>query len=242
MSKLVLGNKVSYIGNNSFANCEELSQVYCFPIAVPSIDNNAFYNSYVEHATLYVPESVIGEYKSNPVWSAFGEILALSGGETKKCETPSIKYNNGKIEFECNTENARFISKITNSDVNDYYSDVIELSTTYIITVYAAAMGYENSDVVTATLCWIDAEPKTEGIIDGVANVRTRTVLICNNNGTITINGIEDGTRVIVYSLNGVQESSAFSTNGTATLHTNAKPGSTIIVKIGKKSVKVLMK
>lgn len=242
LSKLVLGNKVSYIGNGSFANCEELSRVYCFPIAVPSIENNAFKDSYVEHATLYVQESIIGEYKSNPVWSTFGEILALSHGEIKKCENPTIKYKNGKIEFECNTENARFISSISNSDVNEYSSDVIELSATYIIKVYAASTGYENSDVVTATLCWIDTEPTMEGFSNGIANVKAQPVLIQNNGDIIRIDGIEDGTRVSAYTLNGIQVSSTISQNGSAILYSNAKSGSTVIVTIGNKSVKVLMR
>lgn len=242
LSNLILGNNVSYVGNCSFANCKEISRVFCYPLAVPSIENNAFKDSYVEHATLYVPESVIGDYKSNPVWSSFGEILTLSDQEIKKCENPTIKYNKGKIEFECDTENARFISTISNSDVNAYYSDVIELSATYIITVYAASEGYENSDVVTATLCWIDTEPIMEGFSNGIANIKAQPVLIQNYDGIITIDGIEDGTRVSAYTLNGIQVSSIISRNGGAILNTNAKSGSTVIVKIGNKSVKVLLK
>ena len=199
-------------------------------------------DSYVENATLYVPQSLIGEYKSNEYWGKFGEILSLSGEEIKKCEKPVIKYDNGKIVFECSTDNARFISSISNDDVKDYNTNIIELSAIYNISVYATATGYEDSDVASATLCWIDAEPKTEGITEEISNVRAQAILIQNMEGFITINGIKDGTLVSAYTLNGIQVSSTISRNGGAILNTNAKSGSTLIVTIGKKSVKVLMK
>ncbi len=82
----------------------------------------------------------------------------------------------------------------------------------------------------------------TEGITNGVTNVNARAVLIQNNGGIITVNGVDDGMRVSAYSLSGVEEASAISRNGAAVLNTNAHTGSTVIVKMGEKSVKVLIK
>ncbi len=52
----------------------------------------------------------------------------------------------------------------------------------------------------------------------------------------------ESGTQVNVYSISGTQEGSAISNNGIASVNTNLQPGSIAIVKIGTKSVKVIIK
>ena len=45
----------------------------------------------------------------------------------------------------------------------------------------------EDSDVVTATLCWIDSEPKAEGLSNGVANVRANAIMIKPENGHLIL-------------------------------------------------------
>ena len=245
LTTLTLGSGLNSIGYKAFSECKELTNVYCYAEKVPtSSGSNIFEGSYVEYATLHVPLVSVNEYKAAEDWKKFKEIVGLDGSipETPKCEKPSIVYKDGKLEFESATEDVEFISDITDADIKKNYAATVLLTATYNISVYATKSGYDNSDVATATLCWIDAEPKTEGITSGVANVRAQAVLIQNNDGFITINGIEDGTRVCAYTLNGVEESSTISRNGSAILSTNAKPGNTVVVKLGDKSVKVLMK
>lgn len=178
-----------------------------------------------------------------PVRMLYDDItITGSFSEVKKCAIPTIKYDQGTLCIVSDTEDAKFVTVITDDDIKEYSDASIKLTVTYNISVYATKAGFENSDVVNATLCWIDAEPKTEGITNGVANVSARAVLIQNNGGIITINGVEDGMRVSAYSLNGVEEAATISRNGAAVLNTNAQTGSTVIVKMGEKSVKVLMK
>ena len=87
------------------------------------------------------------------------------------------------------------------------------------------------------------AEPKTEGIDeDAVTEVRALPVLIQSNGGTITVQGASEGTEIYVYSVNGMKEGSAIATKGFATINTSLQPGSTAIVRIGEKAVKVLVK
>ena len=160
----------------------------------------------------------------------------------KKCATPTISYHNGKLTFECATEGAEFKSTITDSDITSYNSNEVQLGVTYIITVYAIKAGYKNSDVATATLCWIDVEPKTEGITNITANVRALPLLIQTNGSTLTVSGADDGTTISVYSINGIKEGSAISQNGAATIPTTLQSGSAAIVKVGNKSIKVVMK
>jgi hypothetical protein len=63
-----------------------------------------------------------------------------------------------------------------------------------------------------------------------------------SSNGVITVTGADDGMKVEVFGTNGVLAGSARSYNGTATINTTLQAGSTAIVKIGEKSVKVIMK
>ncbi len=103
--------------------------------------------------------------------------------QQQKCEKPIIHYSNGKLSFECATDGATCQSTITDTDIASYSENEIQLSATYNISVYASKEGFDNSDVATATLCWIDADPKTEGIESGVAQVRANAVLIQSHDG-----------------------------------------------------------
>ena len=188
----------------------------------------------------------ITKYKKTSGWKEFCYIEEGEGGSgnpsSQKCEKPTISYQNGKLTFHSTTEGATCQYSITDSDIKSGSSNEVQLSVTYNISVFAAKSGYENSETVTATLCWIDSDPKTEGITDGVAEIPAKAVLIQNNSSTLTIQGADDGTQVSVYNINGTQAGSAVSCNGSAMVNTNLQPGSIAIVKIGEKSVKVVVK
>jgi hypothetical protein len=146
------------------------------------------------------------------------------------------------LSFASDTEGAEFVTEITDTDIKKHYDSTIQLTATYTISVYATKAGYDNSDVATATLCWIDATPQTEGISDGIANIPANAVLIQSEGGTIKVQGCNEGEQVSVYGINGTQAGSSFSQNGAAIVNTNLQPGSIAIVKVGEKSIKVVMK
>ena len=81
-----------------------------------------------------------------------------------------------------------------------------------------------------------------EGITNGIANIPAQAVLIQSEGGSIKVQGVDEGTQVNVYGINGTQAGSAISQSGAATINTNLQPGSVAIVKIGQKSVKVVIK
>lgn len=85
-------------------------------------------------------------------------------------------------------------------------------------------------------------EPQTEGIDNGIAQVRADAVLIKNEGGILSVQGTDDGTNISVYGINGTMAGSAVSRNGVANINTNMQPGSIAIVKIGSKSVKVRLR
>ena len=230
------------IYSEAFAKCSNLTDVYCLATSVPNAESDAFNESYPEYMTLHVPEEAINSYKTTAPWSSFGTVVTLDGEdiiepEVKICAIPTVSYSNGKLQFECETEGAEFISKINCDDANKYFSNSIDLSTTYKISVYAIAAGYDNSDTVNVTLCWIECE--CEGDDTDIINIPAKAVLVTSSNGTISISCSLDGESVAVYTTAGTLIATTVIENGTATVATGLSKGSVAIVNIAGKSIKV---
>ena len=250
ITNLVIPNSVTSIGSQAFDGVD-------FPTVVSLIENpfkitgktsstRTFTQNTFNNATLYVPKGTIDKYKATDGWKDFLFIEEGTGGgdtpTTQKCEKPTISYENGKLTFSSATDGAVCQYSITDTDIKAGSGNEVQLGVTYNISVYAAKSGYENSETATATLCWIDQQPKTEGITNGIANIPAQAVLIQSEGGSIKVQGVDEGTQVNVYGINGTQAGSAISQSGAATINTNLQPGSIAIVKIGQKSVKVVIK
>ena len=218
-----------------------------FTITGKTSGYRTFSQNTFNNATLYVPKGTIEKYKATGGWKDFFFIEegVGPGGDTpttQKCEKPTISYENGKLTFTSETEGAVCQYSITDTDIKAGSGNEVQLGVTYNISVYATKSGYENSETATATLCWIDQQPKTEGITNGIANIPAQAVLIQSEGGSIKVQGVDEGTQVNVYSVNGSQVGTAVSQNGAATINTTLQPGSVAIIKVGKKSIKVMMK
>ena len=77
---------------------------------------------------------------------------------------------------------------------------------------------------------------------NSVTNIPSTPILIQSLDGTIVINGLDEGTSVSVYDTNGIEIGKATATNNVANIQTSLQQGDIAIVKIGTKSVKVVMK
>jgi len=77
LTSVKTGKGVWKIGERAFASCPELTDVYCYRDNPPSASNKAFEDSYVEYATLYVPESSIHLYDYYQPWIWFGNKKAI---------------------------------------------------------------------------------------------------------------------------------------------------------------------
>ena len=250
LTSVTIGNSVTSIGNAAFFGVD-------IPTVISLIENpfkiegkksgyRTFTQNTFNNATLYVPKGTIEKYKATDGWKDFLFIEEGTGGgdtpTTQKCEKPTISYENGKLTFSSATDGAVCQYSITDTDIKAGSGNEVQLGVTYNVSVYATKSGYDNSETATATLCWIDAAPKTEGITNGIANIPAQAVLIQSEGGSIKVQGVDEGTQVNVYSINGTQAGSAISQSGAAIINTNLQPGSIAIVKIGQKSVKVVMK
>ena len=220
-----------------------MEDVYCYAENVPSTTSDAFQDSYIEYATLHVPAASVNAYKAAEPWKNFKQIVAIDGDtpSTPKCAKPTISYDNLKLTYSCETEGVEYISEIKDADIKKYYDNSVSLSATYEISVYATKSGYDNSDVATATLVFTNATFTTEGT-SSAKEMNLRPLLIQANCGNINIQGAEDGTRIAVYNVNGRQIGSAVSAFNTTDVSTPLKKGDVAIVKVGQRSVKVIMK
>lgn len=246
LTSVTIPSSVRNIESNAFADCN-LKNVYCYMESIPSTGTLAFGES-TAYITFHVPACSISDYQNIAPWSEFGNIVALSSGDeeptVKKCATPTISYTKGKLSFKCATNGASYVTTITDTDIKTHNGNEIDLTVTYNISVYATAAGFKDSDAATATLCWIDSNPKTEGITNSVAKVEARPTLIQSSNGvlTITSEGNTEVTPIKVYNTAGQMKGSSSMTNGMATLDSNMDSGEIAIVKIGEKSVKIVVK
>jgi hypothetical protein len=248
LTTLIIGSGINDIGYGAFAKCPNLADVYCYAVNVPQTFTDAFDDSKVEYTTLHVPDESLQAYKETEPWSQFGTIVGLSGStpETPKCATPTISYGGKKLMFVCDTEDVEFVTEIKDADIGKFFDDRISLPATYEISVYATKAGYENSDVATATLVWgsatfTDTTPATA--IEMVPAMEAPVpVLIQNNCGMLTVQGAQDGTPVSVYTIAGTEAGSAVSQNSCATISTSMQQGDIAIVRIGNRSVKVVLK
>ena len=158
------------------------------------------------------------------------------------CGRPVISYADGQLTFTSQTEGVEFVSSITCDDVNTYRDAQVALSVAYNVSVYATKEGCENSDTVTAVLCWIECDHQDEEE-KGILKVASTPALIQSSNGIIIIQGLEKGTSVSVYTTSGMEVASGVAEeNVTLTLDTQMTKGEVAIVKMGAKSVKVMMK
>lgn len=248
ITRISIPSTVQRIGDASFWKCEELAEVFCYAKTIPSIVpwgiNNPFEGSYIEFSTLHVPASAINSYRTTEPWSKFGTILAIDGEEPvmNKCAKPTICYINGQLLFHSETEGAECVSTISNADIKTHYGNEISLTATYNVSVYATASGYENSDVATATLCWLDAEPKTEGMASNIATARGNAVLIQSHDGILRFSGVENNTSINVYTSTGMMIGTAKVSGETTSIATGLRNGDIAIIKIGTKSVKVVVR
>lgn len=221
-------NNVTKIGMLSFAGtglkCLEL------PSSIKNLSMGAF-NYCVELEELTIPESI----KEIPQY-AFSQCEKL-----KIVRLPSTLLGIGKNAFADCTDLSDVYCLVTdisncNTDKDAFINSFIEATTLHVpsesINKYKEVEPWKNfKEIVVIDGDFIDA-----------TQVSGKDVLIQSIGGVLTIQGVDDGTKVSVYNASGVLTGSATGKNGQAMINTNLQTGSVAIVKIGEKTVKVMVK
>lgn len=160
-------SKLTTIRREAFKDCINLSKITCEG-APATLGNDVFCESVYENATLYVHLEYLENYKSSTSWSKFKNIRTIE--ITEKCETPTIGYENGKIIFSCATPNASFVYTIIPSDLHANETSVIGnevvLTGEYVVTAYAKAEDYLQSDAATKTIKLNSEDVDGDGVVD----------------------------------------------------------------------------
>ncbi len=154
------------------------------------------------------------------------------------CSAPTISFADGKLQLTSTTEGASVYYTLDTPDrVADAVAEngEVELTCQYIITAYASAEGYANSDTVTATLYFINKDADDTAIETPIQ----RGIIVSSTGGFLTISGLDNRESVSIYSLSGTLLSTSTAANGTVTY--NGTSGDIVIVKIGEQSIKVQM-
>ena len=248
LKTLSIGSQVSAIGRETFSGCSSITKIVSKAVTPPACGELAFQEIDIWNCTLIVPKGSLTAYQQADQWKEFFFVEEEEGSDIEpnpedKCATPTISYANGKLTYKCETEDAVCQSTISDTDIASYSGNEVQLCVTYTISVYATKEGYANSDTATATLCWIDVKPQTEGLTDeNATEIKALPVLIQAQGNIISVQGLEAGTEVSAYNTSGMLLDSIISGQETATLRTKLPAGATAIVKIGDKAVKVMVK
>ena len=86
LTSITLGSGISSIASESFANCTQLTDVYCYAKSVPGA-SGAFVGSYIEYATLHVPNGCSAAYKAVAPWKNFKSIVEMVDAKVKLSKT-----------------------------------------------------------------------------------------------------------------------------------------------------------
>lgn len=110
--------------------------------------------------------------------------ITIPAKDLPKCAMPTIAYDKGELVFLCETAGASFVSEVKVADAKTNGDNRVRLTAKYVITVYATAEGYADSDPVTATITWSDGTMKAENII--VEGTRDKLGDV-NGDGTVDV-------------------------------------------------------
>ena len=99
LTSITIGSGIKTIRESAFAKCSELTDVYCDAESVPSTNATAFTDSYIEYATLHVPELALEAYKTTAPWSSFKRFVSLENDDQLYDMTIDVGSALGKVTY-----------------------------------------------------------------------------------------------------------------------------------------------
>lgn len=234
LESLVIPASVENLGQGSFYRCDNIKTVR-FLGKVPKINES----NLIKTASLYVPKDYLQDYKK-AIGNNYPKIYAWTGdAEHPLCEVPSIAYSDGSLLFTCNTPGAQVHYSISSTDiVTDALADdgKVSLVAAYDISAYATAEHYEKSDSGYATIYWL---PTNDGSSTGIKQTETRGIMVSSHGNVISVNGLDEGETISLYTIDGKLIGSAKASGGMASC-TVTEP--IVVVKIGELSIKITIR
>lgn len=159
---------------------------------------------------------------------------------TEKCSTPIISLEGNHLYVRSDTKGAKYHTSIVAQDHQDVIhgeDEPIELVGQYLVTSYASADGYNDSEPVTATLIWNKKEDINTGLYD--IEVGTDRMLLLQSAGdNIQVAGIAENESIALYEMSGAMLYQGNSIHTTFTIPYSCTKGYIYIIKVGKMTYK----
>lgn len=232
--------KTSYIKDDAFKGCESLETI----VFEDNTEKIRLAVNYVygpfegsKPKAIYLGRSVESfPYYTRSLDLSQTEIISI-GSNCKRYTLSFDDYEAISIiySFHDNPENISF------SFSNQTYINSILYVPIGTKEKYLVAKGWKNffniQEMDVADMWNGDGDP-----MNSLERVRANTILIQCCNGTLNIQGASTGTSISVYSTSGMMVGSAKSIGASTSIATSLRNGEIAIVKIGDKSMKVMMK
>lgn len=195
LTTVTFGNSLENVNGEAFETCSSLREIVigsgarnisnlgripnpqtltCLARSVPHADASTFGGLTLSGLTLRVPAEMVEAYKKARYWQDFGTIIGIAGS-SNSCAKPTITYVDGKITAVSTTEGAKcHVSasfNLANLDGTDSFTPTMQL----IVTAFATAAGYTQSETATATF---DLANQGDLNGDGEVSVADVTVLV----------------------------------------------------------------
>ena len=222
LTSVTIPNTLTTIGSAAFMNCSGLTSV-TIPNSVTKISLGAF-NGCKKLTSITIPNGL----------TSIEEFVFSSTGLTS-VTIPNSVTSIGDAAFQwskltdvyCMAENVPH----TSPDTFDWSS--IDQATLHV--------PEQSIDAYKAVSPWNQFK-SIVGDATGITRIHHNSVQVQQENGHITVEGVEEGTAVSVYDIKGVQIGSAIVEGGKVSIPTNLQTGNIAIVKIKDKSIKVTIK
>jgi hypothetical protein len=157
IESFIVPTSVTKIEKSVFSGCSNLKSITINSTTLPEAYESSFDETHYANAQLKVPENVTN--LTDEPWTKFKYTFKGEESVGTQCKMPTISYNKGKLEFECQTPDAEIVSRVVCSDANVKTANSVELYKIYTITAYARKTGMSNSDNAIATITWRNGKP-----------------------------------------------------------------------------------
>ena len=176
LASITIPASVSSIEERAFEDCYSLANITCEATIPPTCYPDPFYGVPISTCVLTVPAESVTAYQTANYWKEFATIEPTT--PILQCVTPTISYADGKIKLQCETEGAKCFCTVVAADTAtepvEVTSEGMTISRQYVITAYATAEGYTQSEPATLTITLGDGDLNG----DGETNVSDVTKLV----------------------------------------------------------------
>ena len=171
-----------------------------------------------------------------------GKLVVKSAPAQEKCETPVITVKGNQLFVHSDTEGATYHTSIVaydHKEVDHGENEPIELGGQYLVTTYASANGYADSEPATATIIWNKGDDPLTGV-DEIEIGTNRMLLLQSAGDNILISGISANETIALYDLSGSMLYQGVSQSEQFSIPYSCITGQIYIIKVGITSFKYL--